>query len=87
MYHVIQFNMKALHRIEDKTFFPWLRTQLSFVDDANLADSFSLVMDDLVEKQKHSGGHWFSSGMFTLEMEIAFGDAGFLTHCFLVGAG
>lgn len=53
VYHVIQFNMKALHRIEDKTFFPWLRTQLSFVNDANLVESFSLVMDDLVEKQKH----------------------------------
>jgi type II secretory pathway predicted ATPase ExeA len=52
VYHVIQFNMKALHRIEDKTFFPWLRAQLSSVVRGDLAESFSLVMDNVVEQQK-----------------------------------
>lgn len=52
VYHVIQFNMKALHRIEDKTFFPWLRAQLSSVDGGDLAESFSLVMDVVVDQQK-----------------------------------
>jgi len=52
VYHVVGFNMKALHRIENKTFFPWLTTQLSSVDDSELAQAFSLVLNDVVENQK-----------------------------------
>lgn len=51
VYHVIEFNMKALHRIENKTFFPWLKTQLSAVEDANVAEAFALVMKDVIYKQ------------------------------------
>lgn len=52
VYHVIAFNMKALHRIENKTFFPWLRTQLASVDDAKLASAFSVMLDEVVENQR-----------------------------------
>ena len=49
---MIEFNMKALHRIENKTFFPWLRTQLTAVDDPELARAFSVVLDDIIDNQR-----------------------------------
>lgn len=52
VYHVIEFNMNALHRIENKTFFPWLKTQLASVEDADLAQAFALVVDDVIDKQR-----------------------------------
>jgi hypothetical protein len=52
VYHVIDFNMKALHQIETEIFFPWLQEQLTSVDDPSLAESFQVVLDDVIEKQK-----------------------------------
>jgi hypothetical protein len=52
VYHVIEFNMKALHRIENEIFFPWLRAQLTSVDDPSLAESFQVVLDDVIENQQ-----------------------------------
>jgi hypothetical protein len=52
VYHVIDFNMKALHRIENDLFFPWLRAKLTSVDDPSLAESFEVVLDDVIENQK-----------------------------------
>ena len=52
VYHVIDFNMKALHRIENDLFFPWLREKLTSVDDPTLAESFEVVLDDVIKKQQ-----------------------------------
>lgn len=52
VYHVIDFNMKALHRIENNLFFMWLREKLTSVDDPSLAESFEVVLDDVIEKQR-----------------------------------
>jgi hypothetical protein len=52
VHHVIEFNMKALHRIENKLFFPWLRAQLTSVDDPDLAEAFSVVLDDIIASHK-----------------------------------
>lgn len=51
-YHVIGFNMKALHRVENKIFFPWLKEQLTSVDNPELADAFAAVLNDVVEEQR-----------------------------------
>ena len=52
VHHVIEFNMKALHRIENNLFFPWLRAQLTSVDDPDIAQAFSVVLDDIIENQR-----------------------------------
>lgn len=52
VHHVIDFNMKALHRIENDLFFPWLRAKLTAVDDPSLAESFEVVLDDVIENQQ-----------------------------------
>lgn len=53
--HVVDFNMKALHRIETKTFFPWLKAQLTSAvgdDDGKLALEFSAVLDEVIQQQE-----------------------------------
>jgi len=43
-HHVIDFNLKALYRIENKLFYPWLKKKLSTVEDPNLGKAFSSVL-------------------------------------------
>mmetsp|Transcript_13211 Transcript_13211/g.20084 ORF Transcript_13211/g.20084 Transcript_13211/m.20084 type:complete len:351 (+) Transcript_13211:35-1087(+) len=50
--HVIDFNMKGLHAVEDELFFPWLRSILvdeksGVVHAANVRNAFGAVLDSI----------------------------------------
>jgi len=51
--YVVNFNLKALHRVE-KMFFPWIRKQVNESRDADAEIKMTLrkVMDDLQQDQK-----------------------------------
>jgi len=51
-HHVIDFNLKALYRIENKLFYPWLKKKLSTVEDPNLGKAFSSVLNMVISEQK-----------------------------------
>ena len=49
--YIIGFNMKGLHRVESKLFFPWLETKLNRIHDAAARDAFQRILMAVVEYQ------------------------------------
>lgn len=52
--HIVDFNLKGLQRIEDETFFPWLRKKL-ISDDVPVKDAFKRVIDGVDRDRKKVG--------------------------------
>ena len=52
--HVVDFNLKGLQRIEDETFFPWLRKKL-IADDVPVKDAFKQIIDGVDRDRKKVG--------------------------------
>jgi hypothetical protein len=55
--HVVDFNLKGLHRVENDLFFPWLREKLTIVggngnDDGNVKKAFLSVINGIDEDRK-----------------------------------
>jgi hypothetical protein len=49
--HVIAFNMKGLHRVEESLFFPWLQSKLNLIADEASEESFQRVLSSMVKHQ------------------------------------
>jgi len=52
-YHVVDFNMKGLHKIENELFFPWLKEKLMNVGEEDSRRAFSKLLEDLEEDRRY----------------------------------
>jgi hypothetical protein len=49
--YVVDFNMRGLHQIEGKLFFPWVRQQISDRAPTHIAQAFGTIMDQLEDQR------------------------------------
>jgi hypothetical protein len=49
--YVVDFNMRGLHQIEGKLFFPWVRQRISDRAPTHIAQAFGTIMDQLEDQR------------------------------------